>query len=300
MDGIHQTLRWIHHNMSSADWVALVADVAKRLARQPSSLRSSLLPSVRHEHGTLVAACYFKLLSGDVATLGGVRATPDFQDAAIEMVVLQAAELRRSGVAQVQAVVPEQDQVTSQLLERAGLTRLTHVQHHWLDLTRGGIGSEMDHHPPVSSLLWRAAETLATTRLARLIEGTFLQTLDCPALNGLRTRAQVLDGFLDGRPLRSMGRLWEVLEYRGESAGCLLLEEHGDEVLELVYLGLLPQARGKRLGKQLVNRAITHATHRRASALVAAVDQQNWPALELYGQFGFQSQQRFEVFLLTE
>ncbi len=293
---MHGTLRWIHHDLTDSSFAPLMRDVVTRLARLPSALQKALIPLVSMTQGKPNAACYFKMLDGDVATLGGVRAAEGSEELAAELLVSQIDHLRRLGVPQIQAVVPDHDKATPRLVVRAGLNSLTHVQHQWLDLE--GMGSQAPT-PQMSSLLWRPADTFARSRFARLIEGTFEQTLDCPVLNGLRDSSQVLDGFLDGRRLRGIGKLWEVLEFRGELAGCLLLQPHDQGILELSYLGLLPQARGNGLGKQLVQRAIAQAVNRQTQALVAAVDEQNWPAIDLYSQFGFYPQQRFEVWLHT-
>ena len=298
MEELAETLHWIHQDLTPADLAPLLQDALRRLARQPAALYPALFPIVCRDKGKLAAAAYFKMLDGNVATLGGVRALDGWADQATTLIDKQIDCLRSQKVPQIQAVVSALDSNTSMLVARAGFHHLTHVQHQWLDLSMPGcVAVGVEPTPAVTSLLWRPADHFARSRLARLIEGTFHDTLDCPVLNGLRDRSQVLDGFLDGHSLRTVGQLWEVLEFRGELAGCLLLQPHGQDVLELAYLGLLPHARGKRLGKQLVRRAIQQAVRRQAQALVAAVDEQNWPALELYRQFGFEPQQRFEVWL---
>ena len=298
MQELAKSLLWIHEELSQANFALLLQDTLRRLANQPVALHPALVPMVATDAGKLTAASYFKLLAGDVATLGGVRAAEGWDAHAAELIISQVDCLRSERVPQIQAVVPAFDRATSTLVERAGLTQLTHVEHQWLDLSASvGVQARAETTPALSSLRWRAADDFARSRLARLIEATFQDTLDCPVLNGIRDQDKVLNGFLDGRSLRTVGCMWEVLEFRGEVAGCLLLQPHGNGVMELAYLGLLPEARGMRLGKQLVQRAIELAGQYRAQALIAAVDEQNWPAQQLYRHFGFEPQQRFEVWL---
>lgn len=295
MNTVEESLVWLHSDLSRIDFKAVLQDMAGRLRQQPTELRSLFVPRVLRIRGEILAACYFKPLAGGVATLAKIRSTGGWEQAAVDLMSRQAADLQNRGIAQVQAVVPEGDAATADLLARAGWNHLTHVQHQWLDCRP--YETAPAHAPPTAAQLWRPANTLARSRFARLIEGTFQQTLDCPALNGLRDSSQVLEGFLEGRSWRSVDRLWEVLQYRGQLAGCLIMQAHGQELLELTYLGLLPQARGQRLGQQLIVRAQQHCQQRKVQALVAAVDEQNWPALQLYRQLGFEPQQRFEVWL---
>lgn len=298
MQELAKSLLWIHQDLSQANFALLLQDTLSRLANQPVALHPALVPMVATDAGKLTAASYFKMLAGDVATLGGVRAVEGWDAQAAELITSQIDCLRSERVPQIQAVISAIDRATSKLVERAGLSHLTHVQHHWLDLsTSAGVQPKAGMTPDVSSLRWRAADDFARSRFARLIEATFQDTLDCPVLNGIRDQDKVLNGFLEGRSLRTVGSMWEVLEFRGEVAGCLLLQPHSNGLMELVYLGLLPDARGMRLGKQLVQRAIERADQHRAEALIAAVDEQNWPALELYRHFGFEPQQRFEVWI---
>jgi ribosomal protein S18 acetylase RimI-like enzyme len=217
---------------------------------------------------------------------------------AVQLLTRQINELQNLGVRQIQAVVQEHQAPTSRLLAAAGLESLTHVAHQWLDIETLPADQEFEAGSlNCSTIVWRPAGDFSRLRLVGWLEKTFQQTLDCPALNGLRDSSQVLDGFLDGRPYRQVDELWEVLEFRGDIAGCLLLQQHKYGLMEIAYLGLLPAARGLRLGRQLVERAIRHAHQRSLRSIVAAVDEQNWPALNLYRQFGFQPQQRFEFWL---
>ncbi|MCC5830248.1 MAG: GNAT family N-acetyltransferase [Phycisphaeraceae bacterium] len=126
---------------------------------------------------------------------------------------------------------------------------------------------------------------------ARGIERSYEGTLDCPRLLGLRTTDDVIAGH------RAVGQfdpdLWWCIHAHGRAEGVVLLNPHpARSCLELVYLGLGPHLRGKRLGRLLMRHALAQA-HRRGLGLVQlAVDELNTPAMKLYQELGFQSVSR--------
>src|SRR5438046_8328601 len=80
--------------------------------------------------------------------------------------------------------------------------------------------------------------------------------------------------------------LWFVVSENQTAIGALLLSRsHGDS-LELVYLGLAPEARGRGIGDWLMQLAIAKVIAQRRSHLSLAVDSGNAPALALYYRHG--------------
>lgn len=289
-----RTLHWIHADCPAAQREPLIEDVLNKLSLAPLDWQTHLRPQLREADGALVAGCYFKLLSGQVATLGGVRAAQGWEEQAVGLLTQQLNALQAARVPQIQAIVHSDQWQTSELVRQAGMVQLTRVTHQWLAL------EQLTRQPPepdIASLQWRPACELSHEQLAELIDQTFEHTLDCPAINGLRSSQQVLEGFLEDRTLAELGHAWQIVEVQGELVGCLLLQTHLPSLLEIVYLGLLPAARGKSWGQQLVQRALRYAAEHGLHSVAAAVDEQNWPALELYRRFGFRPQQSFEVWL---
>lgn len=144
------------------------------------------------------------------------------------------------------------------------------------------------HHP--DSELIQCEQSVNFERFARTIERTYAGTLDCPELNGCRSGEQSLQGHqLSGTfdPSR-----WLLLRFRGTDAGLLLLTEHTEEqVWEVIYFGLVPEARGFGLGRQLLQEGLHRAQRSNAQELVLAVDERNVPAIRLYEALDFE---RFE------
>ena len=125
---------------------------------------------------------------------------------------------------------------------------------------------------------------------ASAIIASYQNSLDCPGLNGVRDIEDIIAGH------KSSGEFdpqhWLVVCERlanGQHVprGVLLLCKlpRGDTV-ELVYLGLAPEARGRGLAEWMMRRAFTSTVAMGLSRLSLAVDSGNSPALKLYYRFG--------------
>jgi ribosomal protein S18 acetylase RimI-like enzyme len=128
--------------------------------------------------------------------------------------------------------------------------------------------------------------------LMRSYEGT----LDCPELNGIRDVEEIIAGHkVQGAydPQR-----WWLALLDGLPAGVLLLTQLPDlGVWDVGYLGVVPEARGKGVGRALTLRAIHAARAAGAAELTLAVDVRNLPACNLYTRQGFETFDRREVYL---
>lgn len=123
-------------------------------------------------------------------------------------------------------------------------------------------------------------------RLGDLIEQSYIDTLDCPGLDGLRLTRDVLAGYTSQG--RHIPEHWYFVQSGGADVGVLILADHpAAENCELVYMGVIPAARGGGLGAFVVRRALGIASALGARRLVLAVDADNRPALALYRRAGF-------------
>lgn len=120
---------------------------------------------------------------------------------------------------------------------------------------------------------------------AQTIRRTYEKSLDCPALNGLRDIEDILAGHKatgDFDPA-----FWFVLANQGQGQGVLLLNPlQNQTAMELVYLGLTPEARGRGFGDALLRQALHCVRRAGRSDLTLAVDGGNAPALRLYHRHG--------------
>ena len=88
-------------------------------------------------------------------------------------------------------------------------------------------------------------------------------------------------------------RHWLIVRHEERDVGCLLLADHPrHDNMELLYLGLIPAARGRGWGRQLcaARSGLPGCAGRRR--LVLAVDAANAPAVQTYTAVGFQAWQR--------
>jgi ribosomal protein S18 acetylase RimI-like enzyme len=135
---------------------------------------------------------------------------------------------------------------------------------------------------------------------ARTIVQTYRDSLDCPALNGLREIEDVIAGHkASGGGAKSFDPAWWfLLRERGEPLAVLLLARTAapHAAAELVYLGLVPAARGRGIGDILMRQA-QHAVSGdgggggasvggTVASLALAVDAHNPRALRLYHRHG--------------
>lgn len=126
------------------------------------------------------------------------------------------------------------------------------------------------------------------------LERSYIETLDCPELCGLRAPEEVLESH------RAVGRydpsLWWVLFAHNQPVGCMLFNMLPElESAELVYLGLAPEARGNGLGRAALRLGLRtlYGLERSprvvgAGGVTCAVDTRNSPALRLYQAVGFE------------
>jgi GNAT superfamily N-acetyltransferase len=122
--------------------------------------------------------------------------------------------------------------------------------------------------------------------LLDILQRSYEQSLDCPELTGIRTMEDVF------RSHQGHGAIlpdrWWLARDPGGWLGCLLLSAGvGDRVIEISYVALVPEARGRGLGRVLTREAIRLAAREDFEAVVLAVDGRNGPALAMYEDEGF-------------
>ncbi|QDT63719.1 GNAT family N-acetyltransferase [Calycomorphotria hydatis] len=125
-------------------------------------------------------------------------------------------------------------------------------------------------------------------RLERLIEETYQQSADCPVLVGRRTGQHAVKSH------QSVGDfhpdLWRIYQQDGRDVGVVLLSDHhAQNSRELVYMGVIPSARGQQLGLTMVHTALREAAKDNRAELLLGVDASNSYAAEIYNRLGFET-----------
>ncbi len=121
--------------------------------------------------------------------------------------------------------------------------------------------------------------------LMDLLPQTYAGTLDCPALRGLRRTADIVAGHRAGGQCDP--ELWIAVFDQTQPLGCVLVTLAPDRTADLAYIGLIPSARGRGLGKHLMRAMLNRLAQRDIRSVRLAVDAKNTPALKLYRQLGF-------------
>lgn len=123
--------------------------------------------------------------------------------------------------------------------------------------------------------------------LVDVLQRSYEDTLDCPGLRGYRRTEDILEGHCASGLFEP--QLWTILRDGARAIGALLLNPSADHhSIELVYLGLAKEARGRGLGRQLLRYGFHLVRNRRERTMTLAVDEANAPAMSLYLQEGFQ------------
>src|SRR5262249_55163100 len=122
--------------------------------------------------------------------------------------------------------------------------------------------------------------------LIRLVGRTYEKTLDCRELDGVRDVEQVINDYQGTGVYRPEN--WLFVRYGGEDVGVLLLADHPKgRHWELMYMALVPEARGRGWGRQITRYAQWLARGASVERIVAAVDAANMPAVAMYRDTGF-------------
>jgi ribosomal protein S18 acetylase RimI-like enzyme len=198
----------------------------------------------------------------------------------------------RQSVSLAQLIVAEQDGYSSPRLEACGFARLAELVYMYAPLA-GAPPAEATGGQDGVTFLPSGANHPA--RFAAVVEQTYEGTQDCPSLDGVRSMADVLAGY------RAQGRHhpehWYLVQTGGADVGVLILAFHpASQNWELVYMGVVPQARGRGVGSRILRFALHEAAKAGGERLVLAVDAVNSPALEVYRKAGLREWERRTVY----
>jgi len=189
-----------------------------------------------------------------------------------------------------QALIEPEAAGKRNLLLEAGFTTLTGLVYLERDVSYPWV------EPPPNSIRW-VSYSPATHRLfAQVVLATYRDSRDCPELTGLRPIDDILAAHQAAGQFDPS--LWELV-YAGDApAACLLLSVHTPEdMLELVYMGVVPECRRHGLGKLLLRRTLEQCRRVKARRLTVVADERNEPAQRLYAEFALRPAARREAYL---
>lgn len=208
--------------------------------------------------------------------------------------VVQEADTQRTSL--LQALLDPNQAYERQAMERAGFSHLADLLYMQRRAPRGHRSAALP--PGFTMHTWH--EDLRP-RFAKAILDSYVDTLDCPGLVGLRDVNDILEGH------KASGQfdpnLWFLVEAEPgsqakadgagggldpEPVGVMLLNASpSHRALEVVYFGLSPSHRGQGIGQLLLEYGLSKAQERDLNQIILAVDEANGPALRLYRRLGF-------------
>jgi len=215
-------------------------------------------------------------------------------DCLAPVVAAAAGQGLADNLAFVQSLVVPGRQADVDVLVSAGFGRLAELVYMRLELARWL--AEASDSPPCR---WRDAHRFDERELAEVIRRTYEESLDCPALCGLRELKDVIDGHKASGVFSPTS--WWIAEVQGRPAGCILVNESlvSDGDVEIVYMGVVREFRGQGVGRAMVRRAASWAREAGRAFVNVAVDDRNVYAKNVYEREGFREIDRRLAYLLT-
>jgi mycothiol synthase len=269
---------------------------ADEQSRRLAAVRAAIASDDIDPNGLLVAVARRRIvgavlaipLPGAHALLYPPQVVGDDAALAERLLAQSLAWLHARGTRLVQSLASDNDMAHFAALPRAGfahLGRLWYLHHDLIEIpTPTG--------PAFRLIPYREAGACFGQSLLASYEGT----LDFPELTGLRTLDEILAGHR-GSTLHDP-RLWWLIEAEGGAAGVAMLGPLPDVgEWDLTYLGLVPAARGRGLGRAILGELLRRACAGSAMRVVLAVDERNLPAWRLYRGAGFVPDEARAVFL---
>jgi mycothiol synthase len=181
-----------------------------------------------------------------------------------------------------QTLVDPQDTALEQTFSAGGFTRMAEL--HYLH-GQASADAAMPRLP--DGLAWTTYSAETRALFGQTILDSYQNSLDCPALNGRRSIDDIIAGHQASGSFDP--QLWFLLREGETALGVLLLSESlRSDAVELVYLGLSPAARGRKLGELMMRQTFAMVAQRKLPRLCLAVDSLNTPALKLYYRHGMQ------------
>jgi ribosomal protein S18 acetylase RimI-like enzyme len=190
-----------------------------------------------------------------------------------------SAAAARRGLALLQIILEPGHPTTEALAQRAGYQFLADLLYLECPVSAPAAQDTLD-------LQWLPYNPQTDELFVRTIQRTYLDSQDCPLLIGRRQPRDVLEGHRGASHLDT--RHWGIATEKGRPVAVLLLARSPkQDKVEVVYMGVVAEARRRSVGRALLKRANRIAAESGARTITLAVDAANTPARNLYRAAGF-------------
>jgi len=233
--------------------------------------------------GKLVGTIFFLLQTDHSALVWAPQCVPEAEkEVAMELIRIVNRKLDKAGVSLAQALLELREESEIALMVENGYQYLADLIYMECDVS--GL-TEQARITPLQQIPYNESENHA--RFVEVMERTYRDTLDCPRIQGLRTPDETLHSH------KTSGKFhpdrWNLYTDNTDDFGLMLLTDHPEQnAWELVYMGLVPEARGRGLGLQMVQDAIQKTKEAGRKTLLVAVDKANRFARKVYKSASFQ------------
>ncbi len=272
----------------------LIADALAE-ARQGTIDLSGLW--VARRRGLVIGALLTQPLAGRAAAVWAPEVESAWRRGATAVALVRAAldDLRGRDFLLAQALLDESvSKQGAAYLAGGGMPHVTDLVYLEADTAR-----PIAPRPGLPPIDWSPFGPDTEDDFRAVLQATYLDSLDMPELEGLRSLDDILSSHRAGG--RFVADRWRVGRVRGEpeAAAVLLLSETPDrDAWEVAYLGLTPVARGRGLGRAVLAYAAELARPH-TDRLELAVDVRNLPAHQLYRKAGLRPFDRRAVHLAS-
>ena len=211
---------------------------------------------------------------------------------AVDVIEAASAALSEAGLCLVQALVTPDEVRERKAFEAGGLNEIAILT--YMQATLGRKHRKAPEVPEGCS--FRSYQPGDRHLVEKLLAQTYVNTLDCPQLVGLRQMDDILDGHMNSGIFKP--EWWSIL-FMGDTpvGACLTNSARDGKSAELVYLGITPEMRGQGLGRALLAHALSIIAESTTKTVALAVDESNAPAVEMYRSAGFSGTIRRHAFV---
>ena len=275
--------------LRSADRRRRIDEALTYVSRSDSAAAAGLIGAWRD--GRLVGAVFSQIEPGKIAVVWLPRLTVGEPESTAALLLAATWDfLARQPVVLAQTLLPMVDKGEKAVLRLGGFRRLANL------LYLVSPESSFPTARPTTPLNFEPYAAADHDRWRQVLAATYEGTLDCPGLETARESEDVLAGYRASGAFDPQYGL--LARHADRDVGCLVLADRPRQNnMELLYLGLIPAARGHGWGKHLARRAQWLARLAGRRRLVLAVDAANPPAAKTYMSVGFQAWQRRRLYV---
>jgi ribosomal protein S18 acetylase RimI-like enzyme len=288
-DEMAAVFRLLFQHLDEPDRERRVANARKMLRSKELNPLGALAARI---DGHLRGALFCQGVAGASGLIWPPQTQPEPNPAVEDLLIDRACQLlANQGAKLIQSLLTLEESGLGASLLRNGFTHTTQL---WY--MRHDLELPLSFFQGPDNLTFQSYASCEVKQFQQTLLRTYEGTHDCPEVNGVREIEEIIAGH------KSQGRhdpeTWWLASHHGRPVSVLMLGEMPDlKSWELLYVGVVPESRGRGFGRELARKALWEARALEAPQLTLSVDARNQPALNLYKDVGFETYDQREVYL---